>query len=294
MKAQTKVGALIQMTRPANILTAIADIFAGMAIAGFFAMSFSWLPVVLLSLATAGLYAGGIVFNDVFDRELDAVERPERAIPRGIVSVKTASIFGGVLLATGCLLALFVNVYAGLMALLTAAAALIYNVWGKHHTILGPINMGLCRSFNLLVGMAIIPAAIFELGFLALVPLVYIAAVTTISRGEVHGSAKAPLYFSAFLYVLVINAIAYFASTRDEPNAMYFLVAFAIVILRPLLRAITFPTGPYIGRAVKAGVLALILMNAAWVAASGAWTIAIGVALLLPVSMLLARRYSVT
>lgn len=293
-----KVMGYLRLARPANIVTAVSDILAGVAIVGFFgasvAGSLPLTPVILLCIATVGLYGGGIVFNDVFDRELDKRERPERPIPSGLISAKAASIWGGSLLLLGCLFAFLVNATAGVMALLVTASALVYNRWGKHNTWLGPINMGLCRSFNLLVGMSVLPAVIPEFAYLAVVPLVYIAAVTTISRGEVGGSAKAPLFLSAFMYLLVINAIAFFAAQKDQVAALFFLVPFALFIFRPLVRAIAQPVGPLIGKAVKAGVLSLILMNAAWVAASGAWPVAIGVALLLPLSLWLARRFAVT
>lgn len=293
-----KVMGYLRLARPANIVTAVSDILAGVAIVGFFgasvAGSLSLTPVILLCIATVGLYGGGIVFNDVFDRELDKRERPERPIPSGLISAKAASIWGGSLLLLGCLFAFLVNATAGVMALLVTASALVYNRWGKHSTWLGPINMGLCRSFNLLVGMSVLPAVMPEFAYLAVVPLVYIAAVTTISRGEVGGSAKAPLFLSAFMYLLVINAIAFFAAQKDQVAALFFLVPFALFIFRPLVRAIAQPVGPLIGKAVKAGVLSLILMNAAWVAASGAWPVAIGVALLLPLSLWLARRFAVT
>lgn len=293
-----KVMGYLRLARPANIVTAVSDILAGVAIVGFFgagvAGSLSLTPVILLCIATVGLYGGGIVFNDVFDRELDKRERPERPIPSGLISAKAAAIWGGSLLLSGCLFAFLVNATAGVMALLVTASALVYNRWGKHSTWLGPINMGLCRSFNLLVGMSVLPAVMPEFAYLAVVPLVYIAAVTTISRGEVGGSAKAPLFLSAFMYLLVINAIAFFAAQKDQVAALFFLVPFALFIFRPLVRAIAQPVGPLIGKAVKAGVLSLILMNAAWVAASGAWPVAIGVALLLPLSLWLARRFAVT
>lgn len=293
-----KIMGYLRLARPANIVTAVSDIVAGAAIVGFLGAGLAGglplAPVVLLCLATVGLYGGGIVFNDVFDRELDCRERPERPIPSGLISVKEASVWGGALLLLGCLCALLVNNTAGIMALLVTASALIYNRWGKHSTWLGPINMGLCRSFNLLLGMSVLPSVMPTSAYLAVVPLVYIAAVTTISRGEVAGSAKAPLFLSAFLYLLVINAIAFFAAQKNEVAALFFLVAFALGIFRPLVRAIAQPIGPLIGKAVKAGVLSLILMNAAWVAASGAWPLAIGVALLLPLSLWLARRFAVT
>src|SRR5215213_5958422 len=61
--------AVLQLLRPANVATALADVLAGFALAGL--GNRSALPWLLL--ATAALYAGGIVLNDVFDRELDRI-----------------------------------------------------------------------------------------------------------------------------------------------------------------------------------------------------------------------------
>jgi 4-hydroxybenzoate polyprenyltransferase len=69
--------ACLQLLRPANVTTALADVLAGFAIAGL--GNRAALPWLLL--ATAALYAGGIVLNDVFDREIDKLERPDRPIP---------------------------------------------------------------------------------------------------------------------------------------------------------------------------------------------------------------------
>src|SRR6478735_11658794 len=91
--------------RPANIVTSVSDVLAGIAISGFFfAHSFNTnqiLPVLLLCISTVGLYGGGVVFNDVFDAELDSIERPERPLPQKIVPVKYAIALGIVLLIIG-------------------------------------------------------------------------------------------------------------------------------------------------------------------------------------------------
>ena len=88
--------------RPANIITSVADVLAGIAISGYLANENffeSYLsPIFLLIISTIGLYGGGVVFNDVFDAELDKIERPERPIPKGIISIKEASFLGIILL----------------------------------------------------------------------------------------------------------------------------------------------------------------------------------------------------
>jgi 1,4-dihydroxy-2-naphthoate octaprenyltransferase len=286
----------LRLTRPANIVTAISDILAGAAIAGY-AGGMNELPAVLLLVAaTIGLYGGGVVFNDVFDAALDRVERPERPIPTGLISEKEGALLGSLLLIMGITAASMVAFYpSGIIALSTALAALIYDKWGKHHSFLGPLNMGICRGLNLLLGMSLVPAAMYQFGHLATVPIIYIASITMISRGEVHGGKSKTILLAAFLY-LIVNASILLASV-DQGNSIYalmFVLLHAILIYPPLYRAYLEPIGKNIGKAVKAGVLALIVMNASWAASFGALYLAIVIVLLLPISILLAKLFAVT
>ena len=108
----------LELVRPANVATALADVLAGFAVAGLVERpALPWLLV-----ATACLYAGGIVLNDVFDRRLDAVERPERPIPSGRVPARRAAWFGAALLAAGVLAASLVTREAAVVAGLIVGA----------------------------------------------------------------------------------------------------------------------------------------------------------------------------
>lgn len=288
--------------RPANIITAVSDVLAGIAIAGYFTKGFeniSILPVLLLCVSTMGLYGGGVVLNDVFDADLDAVERPERPIPSGLIPKKSAAFLGILLLLIGIVAAAFVHPFfinpSSLIALAIAVASVVYDGWGKHHALLGPLNMGLCRGLNLLLGVSIVTGTLHTFWLLGLVPVVYIAAVTTISRGEVHGGRKSVLYFAALLYSLVLFSILGIAYKNGHVlPALVLLCFFAFAIFRPLQKAIQQPVGANIGKAVKAGVLSLILMNAAWAAAFGQPYLALAILLLLPLSLALARLFAVT
>lgn len=307
-----KILGLLRLARPANIVTAFSDIAAGVAIALYAlekgGLSFSdkpyreeWLlPVLLLLLATLGLYGGGVVMNDVFDVELDKIERPERPIPSGLVSKKAGAAWGVFLLLIGVVAAGLVHrpqffSFSFFIALAIAVAALLYDAWGKHQSLFGPVNMGLCRGLNLLLGMSLVPEAVSRYAYLALVPIVFIAAITMISRGEVHGGKSRTLLFAGGLYAAVIIAISAHAIANGHGLwANGFLVLFAGMNFFPLLKARSNPSGPNIGKAVKAGVLSLILMNAAWVAAFGLPLVALGMLALLPLSILLAKAFAVT
>lgn len=291
------IKAYLQLCRPANIVTAIADILAGVAIASFATPIDELNPfgVTLLCISTIGLYGGGIVFNDIFDLELDKIERPERAIPSGKVSLKNAWIFGSLLLVVGIVAAFLNDSLSGIIAFLIAVSALVYDKYGKHHTFLGPINMGLCRGGNLILGMSIIANTVSEWWWLGILPVCYIAAITMISRGEVHGGNKNTLYFAAFLYITVSISQLVIAYRLDNLWLTLIFVGLHIyLIFKPLLKAISNPIGPNIGKAVKAGVLALIVMDAAWVSVSGNFVIALFVLILLPISIKLAKVFAVT
>lgn len=302
-----KLLGYLRLMRPANVITAVADVMAGMAIAGYFLQlapgSFEWgsgpqislLPVILLCISTIGLYSGGIILNDVFDADLDKIERPERPIPSGLISKKAATIFGGIFFFIGIFSAGLYNSNSQYLAVAIMVSCLIYNKFLKHSAIFGPLNMGLCRGLNLLLGISIIPTAIQQWWFLAIIPIIYIAAITMISRGEVHGGSKKTLYFAAVLYLVVIAAISIIAQTKGNLLlSLIFIVPFTLMIFTPLLIAIQSPVGKNIGKAVKSGVIGLILMNASWAAAFGVWNVAIFIVILLPISILLGKAFAVT
>jgi len=291
-----KLVGFFRLMRPANIVTAVSDILAGIAISGFFLSEVDdHAPVLWLILATIGLYGGGVVMNDVFDAELDAVERPERPIPSGVVSVGEAARLGVFLLVAGIFCGYLVSPMSGVLAFATAMAAVVYDKWAKHNAFFGPVNMGICRGLNLLLGVSIIPELVGAYWFLGLVPVVYIAAITMISRGEVHGGRRSTMYAAAVLYLLAMGSILYISILRSETvPAVFFIVVWAFMVFVPLSGAIRKPEGRMIGRAVKAGVLALILMNAAWAATFGAPLVALIAVLLLPLSILMAKAFAVT
>ena len=155
--------------------------------------------------------------------------------------------------------------------------------------------MGLCRVLNLLLGISIVVSSIPEWWFIAFVPIIYIAAITMISRGEVHGGSKSALYFAALLYCIVIAGILLLSYIKEMLWwTIIFLLPFAWMIFSALIKAIRMPVPQNIGKAVKAGVIALILMNASWAAAFGAISLAFIIILLLPLSLWLAKLFAVT
>jgi 4-hydroxybenzoate polyprenyltransferase len=287
----------LELMRPGNVVTALADVLAGFAVAGLAN------PPVLawLLVATACLYAGGVVLNDFFDRRLDAVERPERPIPSGRVPGVHALVLGLGFLLCGVLAAIVVNGEATRVAVTTALLVVIYDVWGKRQPVIGPVNMGLCRGFNLLLGMAAVPGVVAGHWWLAAVPIVYVAGITSLSRGEVTGGARPSAVVSAGLVsvsVAAVFAIALAASSRTGEGPSILAVACAVLlawrVLPPFWKATKEPDAPTIRRAIRTGILSLVLIDATIAGAHAGMIYTLTVLATSALAGALAREFAVT
>lgn len=286
----------LQLLRPANLVTAVADILAGYSFVfwTFRHHTYASPDLLWLCLSTLGLYGGGVVLNDFFDADLDAVERPERPIPSGRARKSAVGWFGFGLLGLGVLAAVPAGGYSWPIAAAVAVLTVLYNRFAKHHVFIGPLVMGLCRGGNLLLGMSAVDEAL-AWGSVAAVPVAYIFAITLVSQGEVHGGGRWKLGVALLLFLAVqfVQGALGYADDNLLP-IVPFLVLHAAFLYPPLLQAIQNPVGPNIGKAVKAGVISLILMDAAWAAVTGQVGAALAIAALLPVSRFLAVKFAVT
>jgi 4-hydroxybenzoate polyprenyltransferase len=251
----------LELLRPANVVTAVADVLAGYAVAGrSHPRALPWLIA-----ATMALYAGGVVLNDFFDRRLDAVERPERPIPSGRVAAASAAALGILLVVGGVLAASQATRDALVVATAIAAFVVLYDAWTKRYAVAGPINMGLCRGLNLLLGVGAVQGAVWNRWPIALFTVVYIAAVTAVSRGEVHGGRTTVATVALIsLGGVVCGLLALAASSATGRIAgVVLVVALAYRVLPPYWRVVKDPQPAVIRRAVKAGVLSLVLVDSA-------------------------------
>jgi 4-hydroxybenzoate polyprenyltransferase len=291
------IWAYLQLMRPANITTAWADILLGYAAAGVtVGNSLNFTTLGWLILSTTGLYGGGVVFNDVCDAQLDLVERPERPIPSGRASLSIAIALSTGLLVLGIVAAAMVSDLSAALAITVALTALLYDKWGKHHTILGPVNMGMCRGGNLLLGVSAFPDVVGDRWYLALIPLFYIAAITAISQGEVYGGNKTTGIVAITFFSVVIGSIFSLGVLPEYTLSITlpFLALFIVLVLPAFIKAAVKPSPELIQTAVKAGVLSLIVLDATIAAGFANWLYGLSVLALLPLSRFLGRMFAVT
>jgi len=142
-------------------------------------------PSLLLFAALAGTlaYAGGTTLNDAADADFDARHRPERAIPRGLVSRPAALVLGAALLAGG--LALLFSLGASPLAGAGLVAAILLYNWLHKRWAGSVVLMAGCRVL-LAVTLATLPGRIFTPAFLGWVAclFVYIVVLSLLARRE--------------------------------------------------------------------------------------------------------------
>jgi 4-hydroxybenzoate polyprenyltransferase len=286
---RTGIRSYLQLLRPANVVTAVADVLAGYAIAGpDGASGLTWLMI-----STACLYGGGVVLNDFFDRTVDAIERPERPIPSGRVPARAAAFLGGALLVAGVAAAGAATSSAQAVAAAIAIAVLAYDSWTKRHAVAGPLTMGTCRGLNLCLGMAAVSGGLAGQWVLGALPFVYISSITAISRGEVHGGGRRAAGLALAGVAAVVGALIVLAAGGGW-SSLIFTALLAWRVLPALSRAYRRPEPIAIRQAVKAGVLSLVVLDAALAALYAGAVHGLAVLALAVVAFGLSRLFAVT
>lgn len=270
-----RVLAYLRLLRLPTVFTALADIFLGFLLTHSTLLSDEFpnplLSFLLLCAASAGLYLSGMVFNDYFDRLIDAQERPNRPIPSNAIPPATAfrlavglMIVG--LIATGCV---------GLPSLLVAVALCVLIVGydsGLKKTPLGPLVMGSCRVGNVLLGASAV-ASVSDVFQSPQLPIAlglgtYIVGVTLFARQEATVSRRGALLGAAVVINLGVVALAMLVnkSTTVFPDhrlpALGILAMILFTLDRRLAVAITQPTPAVVQVAIKVLLLSLVVLDA--------------------------------
>ena len=269
----SSLRAYLQLMRFPAVFTAMGDILLGFLLNH---QRFDQAPIdlIFLLMASAGLYLAGMVFNDVFDRETDARERPGRPIPSGRISVTSAATAGGLLLIAGIAAAGKVGVQSLIVAAMLTACIFLYDGFAKK-TFLGPVVMGGCRFLNIILGASAQDRAFKVWGgswqfpqlWIATGLGIYIAGVTWFARQEAAQSNRKHLLgawvvVNAGLGVLMAWAIHTTAGRANQRGVLMTLGAVMLLINRLPLMAIRDPRPAQVQAAIRVMLLSIIMLDA--------------------------------
>lgn len=178
---------LVELTRPGNVLAAGVLTLIGAFVA---------LPVTAYSnvasigfavAATVFAVAAGNAINDYFDAEIDEINRPDRAIPRGAVNEREALAFSVLLFVGAVVCALQLPPSSIVIATVNLLALAAYTTYFKGLPGVGNVVVGcLTGSTFLFGGFAVVddPTTVFDVPPLPIgvIVLAALAATATFTR----------------------------------------------------------------------------------------------------------------
>ncbi|NKE35933.1 geranylgeranylglycerol-phosphate geranylgeranyltransferase [Natronococcus sp. JC468] len=174
MTAGETLRGLLELTRPVNVIAASALTFIGAFVAG--GVTNHPVEVVAAVVATGLAVGAGNAINDYFDREIDRINQPQRAIPRGAVSPRGALLFSAALFAGAIGFALALPRLALAIAGINLLALVAYTELFKGLPGLGNALVAYLVGSSFLFGAA----AVGEIGPAAV--LFLLAGVATLTR----------------------------------------------------------------------------------------------------------------
>ncbi len=286
--------AFLQLIRIPNVFTVVADILMGYL---FVHSDLTPLPRFLcILLSSIALYWSGMVLNDLFDVEQDRVERPERPLPSGRISMGTARVLGWGWLIAGVGLGWIAGWLSpqpdlpwrsGAVVCGIAVCILLYDGLLKR-TVVGPLLMGACRTGNILLGMSTgavmrefaTPFLQFDAAQLAIAGGMgmYVAGVTWFARGEAQegdaGQGRGNLLIGAIVMIAGLVMLTLFTQTgvcqtggysmHMKPGMWPFVVLLlAVPVIRRLVFVLFDPSNQGIQSVVVLSLQSLIVFDAA-------------------------------
>jgi geranylgeranylglycerol-phosphate geranylgeranyltransferase len=139
------------ITRPLNAIAAgLAAVIAYLIATG------TLIPAVLLLFVVVALItAAGNVINDYFDGEIDRVNRPDRPIPSGQVTLPAARAYAVTLFLAGILVCLFTNELCIAIAVFNSILLIGYAARLKRTPLFGNITVSYLAAGMFLFGGAL-------------------------------------------------------------------------------------------------------------------------------------------
>jgi geranylgeranylglycerol-phosphate geranylgeranyltransferase len=149
-----KLIAYIQLSRPVNVFITLVSIPVACWIAG--GTVSMWL-FILLAGTTGGLVAAGAnAINDVFDVDIDRINRPERPLPRGALTQQNARRMWLIVSLAAIGINLFFNSSALFIVVLVIVLLYTYSARLKRTVLIGNILIGSMTGMAFIYGGAVV------------------------------------------------------------------------------------------------------------------------------------------
>jgi len=214
-----------------------AAIIIGAFITGGTQILGDWVSLVYAFLTGFTMSGAAMAINDYYDREIDAINEPQRAIPSGRISPRSAVVFTGFLSVIGLASSYMVSLEALLIAVFAWIVMMTYSMWGKKTGFLGNLMVSASVALPFMYGGVMTGSLAASLSFSGIAFLANTGREITKGIVDVDGDRKA--------------GVRTIAVTSGEKNAaiiasLFFLLAVLVSIYPIYSQLVSFWYIPFV------------------------------------------------
>ncbi len=170
----SKLSAYLRLIRPINCLMMGFAVIVGAALTSLNLSSLSWSNLIYGFITGFMLTAASMTINDYYDREIDAVNEPNRPIPSGVIEPKEALAFALTLTTIGFATAYLTNSPCFAIAIIAWIVFATYTIVGKRTGLLGNFLVSTCVAIPFIYGSYTVANAI-ELNVLIFASMAFLS-----------------------------------------------------------------------------------------------------------------------
>ncbi|MGL4595393.1 MAG: UbiA family prenyltransferase [Thermoguttaceae bacterium] len=192
----------------------------------------------LLIIICSLFYLAGMVLNDFYGAEQDAISRPERPISSGAISRHTAGLLGFGLLFSALLLTFFLAYFYWFSprcvpdAIILTLLIWYYNIPKKLFVCLNPVIMGACRFCNIWFIFAVVGSGST---FYAIFVFFYITILTFLAQFEVESPRIRKMVVLSLASLIAIDAFFVLALVGPVHATIILLLFIPVVLFRRIV-----------------------------------------------------------
>jgi len=194
-KGKTDPKAFLSIMRPQNCIIGGLTVIAGIAIAAKVDIGSADASALMMQFIYAFITyffvaAGGNVVNDIFDIEIDKINRPHRALPSGRMSIKQAWIYVGILSIVGVIFAFLNGIIGTIVVIVFLVVGYAYAAKVKQLGIAGNFMVAFSFAFGVIYGTLVYGESVGNIVFPLPTWLFFITAFMILQARETIKGAE--------------------------------------------------------------------------------------------------------
>ncbi len=220
------MNAYLEILRPFNAMMAVITIILMAVISGQFTFNV-FLAGIVVFVATGA----GNVINDYFDHKIDAINRPERPIPSGRITLKNAGIYSLLLFAVAIIIGFIIGLLPGIIVFSSSLLMVYYAYSLKKKCLIGNLSISFLTGLSFVLGGVVVNEIIISvyLGFFAFLMTMareIVKDMEDMEGDKMEGASTLPIVYGKRVSSIMAAFFMILASLTSP--VLYFLGIFNI------------------------------------------------------------------